>query len=30
MQAAQPVPRPLGILLLVAAIYMVVKSPKKL
>src|SRR6266513_255587 len=30
MQAAQPVPSPLGILLLVAAIYLVVKSPKKL
>ncbi|HTF23202.1 MAG TPA: hypothetical protein VK937_04705 [Candidatus Limnocylindria bacterium] len=30
MQAAQPVPSPLGILLLVAAVYLVVKSPKKL
>lgn len=30
MQTAQPTGSPLGILLLVAAIYLVVKSPKKL
>jgi hypothetical protein len=30
MQEAQPVSSPLGILLLIAAIYLVVKSPKKL
>jgi len=30
MQTAQPTVSPLGILLLVAAIYLVVKSPKKL
>jgi hypothetical protein len=30
MQAAQPATSPLGILLLVAAIYLVVTSPKKL
>ncbi len=30
MQTAQPTASPLGILLLVAAIYLVVKSPKKL
>jgi hypothetical protein len=30
MQTAQPTTSPLGILLLVAAIYLVVKSPKKL
>ena len=30
MQAAQPTASPLGLLLFVAAIYLVVKSPKKL
>jgi len=30
MQTAQPTGSPLGILLLIAAIYLVVKSPKKL
>ena len=30
MQSAQPMGSPLGILLLIAAIYLVVKSPKKL
>ena len=30
MQTAQPAASPLGILLLVAAIYLVVKSPRKL
>ncbi len=30
MQSTQPLPSPLGLLLLVAAIYLVVKSPRKL